>query len=82
MLYMWKRKFCDDKNKKSEYELYHKIRDHYHYTGKFIGAAHNVCKLQYKVTKKIPIVFHNGSTCDYHFVSKQWAKQFKGEFEC
>ena len=28
-------KFCDDKNKKSEYDLYHKAGDHCHYTGKF-----------------------------------------------
>ena len=25
----------DDKNKKSEYDLYHKVRDHCHYIGKF-----------------------------------------------
>ena len=77
-----KKKFCDDKNKKSEYDLYHKVRDHCHYTGKFRGAAHNICNLWYKVLKKIPIVFHNGSTYDYHFVIKQLAKEFKGEFEC
>ena len=28
--------FCGDKNKKSEYDLYHKVRDHCHYTGKFM----------------------------------------------
>ena len=32
-----------DKNKKSEFKLYHKVRDHCHCTGKFKGAAHNVC---------------------------------------
>ena len=32
--------------------------------------------------KKIPIVFHNGSTYDYHFVIKKLAEEFKGEFEC
>ena len=25
-----------------------KVRDHCHYTGKFRGAAHNVCNLKYK----------------------------------
>ena len=34
-----KKKFCDDKNRKSEYDLYHKVRDHCHYTRKFRGAA-------------------------------------------
>ena len=38
-----------------------KVRDHCHYTGKFIGAAHSECNLSYKVPKEIPIVFHNGS---------------------
>ena len=32
--------------------------------------------------KKIPIVFHNGSTYNYHFVIKKLAEEFKGEFEC
>ena len=78
---MWK-KFCYDKTKKSEYELYHKVRDHSHYTGKFSGAAHNICNLRYNVLKKIPIVFHNGSTYDYHFVTKKLAEEFKSDFEC
>ena len=80
--YICEKKFCYDKNKKSEYELYHKVRDHCHYTGKFRGAAHNICNLRYNVPKKIPIVFHNGSTYDYHFVIKKLAEEFKGEFEC
>ena len=75
-----KRKFCYDKNNKREYDLYHKVRDHCHYTGKFRGDAHNICNLQYNVTKKICIIFHNSST--YHFVIKKLAEEFKGEFEC
>ena len=47
-----KEKFCNDKNKKSEYALYHKVRDHCHYTGKVGGASHNICNLRYKVPKK------------------------------
>ena len=68
------KKFCDDKNKKI-------VRYHCHYTGKFRGA-HSVCNLRYKVPKEIPIVFHNGSTYDYHFIIKKLAKEFEGEFEC
>ena len=45
-------RFCDDKNKKSEYELYHKVRDHCHYTSQFRKAAHNICNLRYNVSKK------------------------------
>ena len=76
------KEFCDDKNKKNEYDLYHKVRNHCHYTGKFRGAAHNICNLRCKVLKKIPTVFHNGSTYEYDFIIKQLAKEFRGEFEC
>ena len=74
--------FFYDENKKSEFKLFQKVRDHCHYTRKFRGAAHSNCNLQYKVPKKIPIVFHNGSTYDYHFIIKQLAEDFKGQFEC
>ena len=32
------------------------------YTGKYRGAAHNICNLRYRIPKEIPILFHNGST--------------------
>ena len=48
---------------KQEFDLKnYKVRDHCHYTGKYRGAAHNICNLRYKIPKEIPIVFHNGST--------------------
>ena len=59
-----------------------KVRDHCHYTGKYRGAAHSICNLCYKISKEIPVVFHNGSTYDYHFIIKQLARKFKGNFEC
>ena len=59
-----------------------KVRDHCHYTGKFKGAAHSGCNLRYKVPKEIPVVCHNDSTYDYHFISKKLADEFEGEFEC
>ena len=59
-----------------------KVRDHCYYTRKFRGAAHSIYNLRYKVPKKIPIVFHNGSTYDYHFIIKQLAKEFKGKSDC
>ena len=61
---------------------HHKVGDHCHYTGKYRGAAHNICNLSYKVPKEIPIVFHNCSTYDYHFIIKELVKEFKGNFEC
>ena len=67
-----------DKNDKKHY----KVRDHCHYTGKYRGAAHNICNLRYKIPKEIPVVFHNGSTYDYHFMIKELVKEFDGNFEC
>ena len=59
-----------------------KVRDHCHYTGKYKGAAHSICNLRYTIPKKIPVVFHNGSTYDYHFIIKQLAREFKYYLEC
>ena len=59
-----------------------KVRDHCHFTGKYRGAAHNTCNLRYKVPKNIPVIFHNGSTYDYHFIIKELASEFDGNFEC
>ena len=67
---------------KKEEENHNKVRDHCHYTGKYRGAAHNMCNLKYKVPKEISIVFHNGSTYDYHFIIKELIKEFDGNFEC
>ena len=62
-----KKKFCNDENEKSEFELYHKVRDHCHYTGKFRGAALNICNLRYKTPKEMPVLAHN-AVYDHHFI--------------
>ena len=59
-----------------------KVRDHCHFTGIYRGAAHSKCNLQYKASKCIPVVFHNGSSYDNHFVIMQLVKDFKGYFNC
>ena len=59
-----------------------KVRDHCHFTGKQRGAAHNTCNLRCKIPKNIPVIFHNGSTYDYHFIIKELASEFEGNFEC
>ena len=53
---------------------HHKVRDHCHYTGKYRGAAHDICNLRYEVPKEIPVVFHIGSTYEYHFIIKELVK--------
>ena len=32
--------------------------------------------------KKFPIIFHNGSTHDYHFIIKELAEEYKKQFTC
>ena len=80
--YICQKEFCYDKNEKKKFKIYQKVRDHCHYTGKFRGAAHSICNLNYKVPQEIPVKIHNGSTYDYHFLIKELAEEFKGEFEC
>ena len=76
------KEFCYDKNEKKRFKLYQKVSDHCHYTGKFRGVAHSICNLNYKVPQEIPVKIHNGSKYDYHFIIKELAEEFKGEFEC
>ena len=43
--YICKKTFSTDDNNKK----YHKVNDHYDYTGKYRGAAHDICKLRYYI---------------------------------
>ena len=63
-------------------KLYLKVQEHCHFTRKYKGAAHNICNLRDKTPKEITIIFHNGSTYDYHFIIKELAEKFEGQFEC
>ena len=76
------KEFYIDKDNKKEFKIKRKVTNHCHYTGKYRGAAHSICNLRYKISKEIPVVFHNGSTYDYHFIIKQLAREFKGYFHC
>ncbi|XP_031789072.1 uncharacterized protein LOC116418032 [Nasonia vitripennis] len=48
------------------------VRDHCHLTGRFRGATHNSCNLDYKDSRFIPVVFHN-LNYDTHFILKEIA---------
>ena len=73
MLYLWKKILT---------KLSKCINYHCHYTGKYRGAAHSICYLRFNVPSEIPVVFHNGSNYDYHFIIKELANKFEGKFEC
>jgi hypothetical protein len=47
-----------------------KVRDHCHYSGKFLGAAHGDCNLKRRVEKRIPLFCHNLTNYDSHFLVK------------
>ena len=65
-----------------KFKLYKKVRDNCHFTGKFRGATHSICNLNYKVPQEIPVKILNSSKYDYHFIIKDLPEEFKGEFEC
>ena len=56
MCYICKKEFNTDKNDKTAFQLYHKVQDHCHYTGKYRVAAHNICNFRYKIPKEIPVI--------------------------
>ena len=63
--------FANDKN-------YRKIRDRCHFTDKYRGAVHSICNLRFSV----PMKFLQFSNFDYHFIIKELANEFQGQFEC
>ena len=55
-----------------------RVRDHDHVTGLYRGAAHNICNLKYRITWKVPVVFHNLRGYDSHLIMQEIGK-FKME---
>ena len=62
-------------NKNSPKVTYHRIS-----TSKHRGSAHSTCNLKFNVPNEIPVVFHNGSNHDFHFIIKELANKFQGRF--
>ena len=51
-----------------------KVRDHCHITGKYRGSAHHKCNINYKLTEKMPVIFHNLHGYDSHFIMQEIGK--------
>ena len=54
-----------------------KVRDHCHIKGKYRGAAHWSCNINLKISKKMPVIFHNLKGHDSHLIFKELSK-----FDC
>ena len=51
-----------------------KVRDHCHGTGKFRGAAHWNCNINFQLTKKVPVIFQNLKGYDNHLIFNELDK--------
>jgi len=57
------------------------LRDHCHLTDRYCGSAHSNYNLNYKDSFYIPIVFHNLSGYNSHFINKEIATAFEGKID-
>ena len=56
-------------------EINPKVRDHYHYNGKYRGPTHRNCSVSYTFPSHIPIIFHNLSGHDAHLFIWELGKE-------
>ena len=51
-----------------------KVRDHCHVTGKIRGGAHKSCNLNFQLTTKVFVIFHNLRGYDSHLIFNELDK--------
>ena len=51
-----------------------KVKDHCHVSGKYRGAAHWSCNINFKTSKKVPVIFHNLKGYDNHLIFKELSR--------
>ncbi|XP_068707842.1 uncharacterized protein [Montipora foliosa] len=52
-------------------------RDHCHITGQYRGSSHQDCNLNFRITDKIPVIFHNLRGYDSHFIMQEIGETVK-----
>ena len=62
------KKFINDNNNEE------KVRDHCRVTGKFRGAAHWNCNVNFQLTKNVHVIFHNLRGYDNHLTFNELYK--------
>ena len=82
--YIYKQNFED---KYTEDKKCHIVREDYHHTREYRGAAHSICNLKYSVPKEILIGLHNVPNYDKSFYHKSVRRRiwrtiylFKGKY--
>ena len=55
-------------------DLNNKVRDHFHITGKYRESSHWSCNINLKITKKVPVIFHDLKGYDSHSIFKELSK--------
>ena len=58
-----------------------RVKDHCHYTGRYRGAAHNICNLKYSKPNNISVFFHNLTGYDSHLFIKKLGVT-EGNIDC
>ena len=51
-----------------------KVRDHDHITGKYRGSVHWSCNINFKWTKKVPVIFHNLKGYNSYLIMQEISK--------
>ena len=51
-----------------------KERDYCHITGKYRGSSHRDCNINFKLNRKIPVVFHDLKNYDSHLIMQDLGK--------